>query len=130
MEYSNAPLKARLNRLDEMCIVYLQVLSNPEFLAEGTALKDLLQPDRILIGGEIETDVGRGATQLLGELYAQWVARDRILTLNTWSSELAKLVRYYNIRSNTACALCHLCLASYSIVLYVQYIYVDIVIAI
>jgi UDPglucose 6-dehydrogenase len=62
------------------------VLSNPEFLAEGTAIEDLLQPDRVLIGGESER-----AIQKLVDVYARWVDRKRILTTNLWSSELSKL---------------------------------------
>lgn len=68
-----------------------QVLSNPEFLAEGTAVADLENPDRVLIGGET-TDAGQAAVQTLAEIYAQWVPRDRIITTNLWSSELSKLV--------------------------------------
>lgn len=62
------------------------VLSNPEFLAEGTAVADLENPDRVLIGGE-----SAAAIETLVEVYAQWVPRDRILTTNLWSSELSKL---------------------------------------
>ena len=68
-----------------------QVLSNPEFLAEGTAVKDLLAPDRVLIGGERTAD-GEKAIQTLVDVYAHWVPRDRIITTNLWSSELSKLV--------------------------------------
>lgn len=68
-----------------------QVLSNPEFLAEGTAIADLKNPDRILIGGE-RTPEGEAAMQTLVDIYAQWVPRERILTTNLWSSELSKLV--------------------------------------
>jgi UDPglucose 6-dehydrogenase len=67
-----------------------QVLSNPEFLAEGTAMEDLEAPDRVLIGGEA-TEEGLAAVQKLVGLYAHWVPRDRILTTNLWSSELSKL---------------------------------------
>jgi len=63
-----------------------EVLSNPEFLAEGTAVQDLLSPDRVLIGGESQT-----AIQTLVDVYAHWVPRERILTTNLWSSELSKL---------------------------------------
>ena len=66
------------------------ILSNPEFLAEGTAIADLERPDRVLIGGA-ETKEGRAAIQALVEVYAQWVPADRILTTNVWSSELSKL---------------------------------------
>ncbi|MFO0940197.1 MAG: nucleotide sugar dehydrogenase [Pirellulales bacterium] len=62
------------------------VLSNPEFLAEGTAIEDLLNPDRVLIGGE-----SAEAIEKLASVYARWVPRDRILTTNLWSSELSKL---------------------------------------
>ncbi|MEM9409763.1 MAG: UDP-glucose 6-dehydrogenase [Planctomycetota bacterium] len=62
------------------------VLSNPEFLAEGTAVEDLLAPDRVLIGGESES-----AIQALVDVYGQWVPRERIITTNLWSSELSKL---------------------------------------
>lgn len=68
-----------------------QVLSNPEFLAEGTAIADLQKPDRILIGGE-RTPKGEKAMQTLVDVYARWVPRDRIITSNLWSSELSKLV--------------------------------------
>jgi UDPglucose 6-dehydrogenase len=68
-----------------------QVLSNPEFLAEGTAMADLESPDRVLIGGET-TPEGQRAVQTLADIYATWVPRDRILTTNLWSSELSKLV--------------------------------------
>jgi UDPglucose 6-dehydrogenase len=62
------------------------VLSNPEFLSEGTAIEDLLEPDRVLIGGERPESIGA-----LVEVYANWVSRDRLLTTNLWSSELSKL---------------------------------------
>lgn len=68
-----------------------QVLSNPEFLAEGTAIEDLQLPDRVLIGGE-RTPAGNKAVQTLVDVYAHWVPRERILTTNLWSSELSKLV--------------------------------------
>ena len=67
------------------------VLSNPEFLAEGTAIADLLNPDRVLIGGEHTPD-GERAVETLASIYARWVPRDRIITTNLWSSELSKLV--------------------------------------
>ncbi|PQJ18509.1 UDP-glucose 6-dehydrogenase [Nonlabens tegetincola] len=70
--------------------VKFQILSNPEFLAEGTAVQDLLNPDRVLIGGE-QTEEGRMAQKALVDVYANWVPSDRILTTNVWSSELSKL---------------------------------------
>ena len=66
------------------------VLSNPEFLAEGTAIQDLLHPDRVLIGS-LDTPSSQAALQQLVDLYAAWVPRERILTTNLWSSELSKL---------------------------------------
>mmetsp|Transcript_67894 Transcript_67894/g.162987 ORF Transcript_67894/g.162987 Transcript_67894/m.162987 type:complete len:495 (-) Transcript_67894:117-1601(-) len=67
------------------------ILSNPEFLAEGTAMKDLDKPDRVLIGGPT-TPEGQDAIQVLVDIYANWVPRQQILTTNLWSSELSKLV--------------------------------------
>lgn len=71
--------------------LHAQVLSNPEFLAEGTAITDLTNPDRVLIGGERTPD-GEKAMQVLADVYARWVPRERIITTNLWSSELSKLV--------------------------------------
>ena len=68
-----------------------QVLSNPEFLAEGTAVADMENPDRILIGGE-QTPEGQEALEALVSVYATWVPREKIITTNLWSSELSKLV--------------------------------------
>jgi UDPglucose 6-dehydrogenase len=70
--------------------VKFQILSNPEFLAEGTAVQDLLNPDRILIGGDPSAE-GQEAIQALVEVYSNWVAPAKILTTNVWSSELSKL---------------------------------------
>jgi len=70
--------------------VQFQILSNPEFLAEGTAVEDLLNPDRILIGGDPSVE-GQNAIQALVEVYSNWVAPEKILTTNLWSSELSKL---------------------------------------
>lgn len=66
------------------------VLSNPEFLAEGSAVNDLLFPDRVLIGGP-QDKAGRAAVRALAEVYASWVPRKKILTTNVWSSEMSKL---------------------------------------
>ncbi|WP_010520858.1 nucleotide sugar dehydrogenase, partial [Aquimarina agarivorans] len=70
--------------------VNFEVLSNPEFLAEGTAVSDLMNPDRVLIGGN-ETVAGKKAIQALVDVYANWVPTENILTTNVWSSELSKL---------------------------------------
>lgn len=70
--------------------VKYQILSNPEFLAEGTAIQDLMAPDRVLIGGE-QTEEGLEAIQALVNVYATWVPVENILTTNLWSSELSKL---------------------------------------
>uniref|UniRef100_A0A7S1KZC9 UDP-glucose 6-dehydrogenase n=1 Tax=Neobodo designis TaxID=312471 RepID=A0A7S1KZC9_NEODS len=66
------------------------ILSNPEFLAEGTAIADLTNPDRVLLGGE-EGEAGQKALQTVVDVYANWVPRERILTTRVWSSELSKL---------------------------------------
>ena len=71
--------------------LHFDVLSNPEFLAEGTAVRDMQSPNRILIGGR-ETESGQKAVAKLVELYAHWIPRERIITTNLWSSELSKLV--------------------------------------
>lgn len=71
--------------------IHFEVVSNPEFLAEGTAVVDLEKPDRVLIGSR-ETESGRRARQEIVDIYANWVPRDRIITSNIWSSELSKLV--------------------------------------
>jgi len=71
--------------------VRFDVLSNPEFLAEGTAVNDLKDPDRVLIGSR-ETKDGLKARDTLVEIFANWVPREKIITSNIWSSELSKLV--------------------------------------
>ncbi|MFL1010601.1 UDP-glucose 6-dehydrogenase [Flavisericum labens] len=70
--------------------VKFQILSNPEFLSEGTAIQDLLEPDRVLIGGD-NSEEGKKAIQSLVDIYARWVPKSNILTTNVWSSELSKL---------------------------------------
>ena len=69
-----------------------QILSNPEFLAEGTAIEDLVNADRVLIGGE-DSPEGQAAIEELCKVYEHWIPRNNILTTNTWSSELSKLVK-------------------------------------
>ncbi len=71
--------------------VNFQILSNPEFLAEGTAMRDLAVPDRVLIGGDGTTKKGHEAIKALVNIYASWVPIENILTTNVWSSELSKL---------------------------------------
>ncbi|MWW24435.1 nucleotide sugar dehydrogenase [Algibacter lectus] len=71
--------------------VQFQILSNPEFLAEGTAVQDLLFPDRVLIGGDTATNEGQKAVQSLVEIYTNWIPKAQVLTTNLWSSELSKL---------------------------------------
>lgn len=71
--------------------VKFQILSNPEFLAEGTAINDLHHADRVLIGGDIATAEGREAMDALSDIYAHWLPKERILQTNVWSSELSKL---------------------------------------
>jgi len=70
--------------------LHFDVISNPEFLAEGTAIRDMEEPDRVLIGGR-ETPSGQRAVHAIVDIYAHWVDRERIITTNLWSSELSKL---------------------------------------
>jgi UDPglucose 6-dehydrogenase len=96
VEKSTVPVKAAesiktILKTNKQPGVYYQVLSNPEFLAEGSAIRDLLAPDRVLIGGD-ETVDGSLAIKKLSWIYEHWVPKERILTTNTWSSELSKLV--------------------------------------
>jgi UDPglucose 6-dehydrogenase len=71
--------------------VKFEILSNPEFLAEGTAIDDLLNADRVLIGGD-NTPSGKAAKEALSSIYEHWLPKERILQTNVWSSELSKLV--------------------------------------
>lgn len=71
--------------------VKFEILSNPEFLAEGTAIEDLLHADRVLIGGD-ETPSGQTAKDALSSIYEHWLPKERVLQTNVWSSELSKLV--------------------------------------
>ena len=70
--------------------IHFEILSNPEFLAEGTAIEDLFKSDRVLIGGD-QTDSGQKAVQALVDIYSNWIPKEKILTTNVWSSELSKL---------------------------------------
>ena len=80
--------------LERNCLhsgVEFQILSNPEFLAEGTAIADLEAPDRVLIGGREDTEGGRAAIAALKSVYENWVPPERVITANLWSAELTKL---------------------------------------
>lgn len=96
VEKSTVPVKAAetiksilmANKLDG---VHFDVLSNPEFMAEGTAIENLINPDRILVGGDLASSSGRRAIKLLKNLYHNWVDESKVITTNTWSSELSKL---------------------------------------
>ena len=70
--------------------IHFDVVSNPEFLAEGSAIQDMENPDRVLVGGR-ETPSGQKAVQSIVDIFSQWVPRERIITTNLWSSELSKL---------------------------------------
>ncbi len=71
--------------------LHFEVISNPEFMAEGSAIDDMQNPDRVLVGG-MRTASGKKAVDKIVSIYAHWVPKDRILTTNVWSSELSKLV--------------------------------------
>ena len=94
VEKSTVPVRTA-EKIKEILIkenhhVHFEILSNPEFLAEGTAINDLLKSDRILIGGD-STREGQKAIKALVEIYTKWVPKGKILTTNIWSSELSKL---------------------------------------
>jgi UDPglucose 6-dehydrogenase len=94
IEKSTLPVKtaqAMENILRNTHSVSFEILSNPEFLAEGSAIRDLENPDRILIGSR-DTESGLRARETLAEIYANWVPREKIITSNIWSSELSKIV--------------------------------------
>lgn len=95
IEKSTVPVKAA-ETLKKILLsgsnpVHFEILSNPEFLAEGTAIKDMESPDRVLIGSEL-TETGLRARDELVKLYRHWVPQERIFTTDVWSSELSKLV--------------------------------------
>lgn len=94
VEKSTVPVRtaSSISRILKSASKYkFQVLSNPEFLAEGTAVDDLISPSRVLLGGE-QTPEGIAAINVLVDVYANWVPREQIITTNLWSSELSKLV--------------------------------------
>ncbi|XP_046899175.1 UDP-glucose 6-dehydrogenase-like [Hypomesus transpacificus] len=95
VEKSTVPVRAaesirRIFNANTKSSLNFQVLSNPEFLAEGTAISDLKNPDRVLIGGD-ESPEGQHAIEALKSIYEHWVPKNKIITTNTWSSELSKL---------------------------------------
>ena len=94
VEKSTVPIKTaqRLKEIfeEENNKVHFEVLSNPEFLAEGTAIDDLINPDRVLIGGN-NSKKGKDAIRKLSSLYENWIPKEKILETNIWSSELSKL---------------------------------------
>ncbi|XP_012063955.1 PREDICTED: UDP-glucose 6-dehydrogenase [Atta cephalotes] len=95
VEKSTVPVRAaesimNILRANHKPGVSYQILSNPEFLAEGTAIEDLVNADRVLIGGENSPE-GQAAIEELCQIYEHWIPREKILTTNTWSSELSKL---------------------------------------
>ncbi len=95
VEKSTMPVRAAeaLNRILHSGgnSVHFEVLSNPEFLAEGTAIRDMENPDRVLIGSN-NTPTGLKARNELMKIYQRWVPKDKVITTNLWSSELSKLV--------------------------------------
>ena len=94
VEKSTAPvgtgkeIKSVLNQINKKN--KFQVISNPEFLAEGTAIDDLINPDRVLIGGE-KTIEGNKAVNIIADIYKEWIPENKIIKTNIWSSELSKL---------------------------------------
>lgn len=96
VEKSTVPVRAadsimHILRANQAEGIRYEILSNPEFLAEGSAIEDLINADRVLIGGE-ETPSGQAAIAELSWVYQHWIPKEKILTTNTWSSELSKLV--------------------------------------
>jgi UDPglucose 6-dehydrogenase len=94
IEKSTVPIKTA-EKLNEIFLksnssVNFEILSNPEFLAEGTAIEDLRNPDRVLIGGN-NNESGQKAVNILVEIYSKWISKEKIITTNIWSSELSKL---------------------------------------
>lgn len=95
VEKSTLPVRTA-ERIKEILSIYgrdnvnFEILSNPEFLAEGTAIEDLFKSDRVLVGGD-ETQSGKNAVKALVDIYAKWIPLEKIITTNVWSSELSKL---------------------------------------
>lgn len=93
VEKSTLPVRtaAAMERILDSNGLHFDVVSNPEFLAEGTAIQDMEHPDRVLIGGR-QTESGQEAVAAISEIYSNWVPPEKIITTNLWSSELSKLV--------------------------------------
>ena len=94
IEKSTLPVKTA-EKIKEILLensngIHFEILSNPEFLAEGTAIQDLFKSDRVLIGGD-SSESGQEAVKALSEIYNRWIPKSKILTTNVWSSELSKL---------------------------------------
>jgi UDPglucose 6-dehydrogenase len=114
VEKSTLPVRTaeameRILNFNDKGLVF-DVVSNPEFLAEGTAMSDMENPDRVIVGGR-DTPSGQKAVQAVADIYAQWVPRERILTTNLWSSELSKLAAnaFLAQRISSINALANLC---------------------
>lgn len=96
VEKSTVPVRTaeKIRQIFQLCKqredIHFEVLSNPEFLSGGTAIRDLENPDRVLIGGD-HTAEGRQAIQDLSDLYSIWVSSEKIITTGLWSAELSKL---------------------------------------
>ncbi|ORY33931.1 hypothetical protein LY90DRAFT_705054 [Neocallimastix californiae] len=89
-EFSNSENQILVDNNTTESSIHFEILSNPEFLAEGTAVNDILNPDRILIGG-LQTKEGIEAQELLSKLYSYWVPEEKIIKMGLWSAELSKL---------------------------------------
>ena len=102
VEKSTLPVRTA-ERIKEILSIYgrdnvnFEILSNPEFLAEGTAIEDLFKSDRVLVGGD-ETQSGKNAVKALVDIYAKWIPLEKIITTNVWSSELSKLLQMYLLK--------------------------------
>ncbi len=115
VEKSTVPIKtaSKLKKIlnENNKNIKFEILSNPEFLAEGSAMRNLLIPDRVLIGGDIKTNSGKRAIDLLRNIYESWIPSENILTTNVWSSELSKLASnaFLAQRISSINSLCSLC---------------------
>jgi len=92
-EFSNSENQIIVENNTEYTSIHFEILSNPEFLSEGTAVNDILYPDRVLIGG-LQTKEGIEAQNILSQLYSYWIPNEKIIKIGLWSAELSKLVKY------------------------------------